>query len=507
MHRSSSRQILRRTAWVLGVLVLQGSALAEPESRRSTFALGDCGDVQLRTAARVFHAALVERTPRSPQTMGDVVRSLRPQATKSLDELRRQLESAETQFYNASYPAASQQVREALDELERSEPGPARWEMTIQAHLLEALIARGTSRMAEAEEASRRVLRLQPEYQLDRDFFSPTVTAFFNRVRKQVAGAPKARLVVTSSPPGADVYLDGRLVGRTPFTSQYLAGAYQLQLDRQGSWSFPRTIQLSAGRDAVATVDLSFEGSVVAGEPLCLVHKANTGDPFKNAVKLGALIGVDEVVVLRQQKKAAGAGWVTASLLNVQGGQTVREGSLQTSEFGDMGASGGELVNFVVTGQASGAVRPPPPEARSTQAPSLLPPPIRPVLARPGLNPSASASPNIHLRWSSYVVAGLTAGSLATAGYLRWSARDDITVLEARGGPQHALRSDDVEGAKLYSELQQRGRLITGLLAGSGVGALLGASLFYFSRPSQPSVRLDIHAGSTGASVQLRSGF
>lgn len=502
-HAGASRLL------VAGALCFALSAPASPEPRRSAVALGDCSDAQLRTSARSFHTALSVRTAESPQAMTEVLRSLRPQATKTFEELKRQLESAETQFYNASYQGAAEQVRDALAEIERVEPSPARWELQIQAHLLEALIFRGVLRTAEAEEACRKVLRLSPDYQLDTNFFSPSVTAFFNRVRKQVAAAPKARLVVTSSPPGADVYLDGRMVGRTPFTGSFLPGPYQLMLARGEGWSFPRNVQLGREHDTVVTVDLSFEGSVLAGEPPCLLHLASSGDPFKYAVKYGALIGADEIVVLRQQKKGPGAGWVTASLLSVQGGQTVREGSLQTSESGELGPSGDDLVHFVVTGKATAAVKLPPPNPRrvSVDAPPLA---AAPAPAAAAALPPARAAPStraLQARWGSYVAGGVALAMLGTAGWLWGSAQDSVEILEDRGGTSRALRTDDAEGARLYAELRGRSRVITGLLVGGGVAAATSGALFLWSLQPEPSAQLGVAASPSGAAVRLRARF
>ena len=242
-----------------GILLSTGALAQDP--RRSAIALGDCNDAQLRISARSFNTALIARLPESPQAMTEVLRSLRPQATKSLDELKRQLDVADTQFYNANYSMAAEQVVDALAELEHVEPSPARWELQVQARLLQTLIFRGVMRTAKAEEASSEEFRLSPDYQLDTNFFSPSVTSFFNRVRRQVRAANKARLIVTSSPPGADVYLDGRIAGKTPFTGSFLPGAYQLQLDgERHGWSFPRNIQLGREHDTVVTVDLLLRG-------------------------------------------------------------------------------------------------------------------------------------------------------------------------------------------------------------------------------------------------------
>lgn len=483
---------------LLLVLTLSGLSAAQP--RRGVVALGDCSDAQLLTAARSFTTSLFERHPPSASGMAEIIRSLRPQATRTLEEIRRQIESADTLFYSGSYGSAAQLVSEALHELERTDPGAARWDLTVQARLLEGLIHRGAQRSVDADQSFQAVLRLAPRFELDTNFFAPSVNGLFNRMRDQVRDLPKGRLVVTSSPPGASVYLDGFEVGHTPFSGDFVPGSYPLQLGFQGTHSFPRTVQISRERDAVLTVDLSFEGSVLAGEPLCLVHHKGAGDPFKNAVKLGALIGADEIIVLRQQKKGAGAGWVTVSLLSVQSGQSIREGSLQTSETGDFGSSGQELVTFVVTGEATSAVQPAPKDEGHGAPLSIIPAKVGAVQQL-----EEQARRKRHLRWVGYGAGGVAVMALGGSALIWMGALEDMRTLEARRTGR-SLWNADPKGAELYASLRTRSQVLNGLLITGGVASLTSAALLWWGHAGV-SPSLSFGADTSEGMVQVQGQF
>nr|WP_228530948.1 MULTISPECIES: PEGA domain-containing protein [Myxococcaceae] len=353
-------------------------------------------------------------------------------------------------------------------------------------------------RFGEADESFRHVLRLAPNYRLDVNYFAPSTRAAFEKVRKGLQALAPTLLQVGSTPAGAEVYLDGVAVGRTPFKGSFPPGPYQLQVVKGAGRSFPRPLQLPEGGTALEQqVDLGFEGSVQAGQPLCLQGREGTADPLRPAVKLGALLGVEEIVVLRLQRQLGGPGWVTASLLNAQGGQRVREGSLKTGAGAgaEADAALADLALFIVTGQgAPGVVQGP---AQLVQAPAPPPPPAAaPALAaaqaRTPADPGQAAKRRQVLRVGSYVAGGAALAAFTTAGVLYERSQAEREVLALRA-PDGVLRADDVPGAQLYRDLQSRGRTITGLVVGGGVAALAGGALYFFSR--EPEGHLQVSAG------------
>src|SRR6218665_3016476 len=67
-----------------------------------------------------------------------------------------------------------------------------------------------------------------------------------------ISKAPTAVLVVSSDPSGADVYIDGKPKGTTPFVSNEMRiGAYQLRLEKTGFETVSKRIELQEGKPTI----------------------------------------------------------------------------------------------------------------------------------------------------------------------------------------------------------------------------------------------------------------
>jgi hypothetical protein len=348
-------RFVRRSMAILATgafLALEATAFGAP--RVMAVASGSCDDADLRSASRFFADSLSDRL-RGQVLDGEAAsRQLKPRAVRSRDEIQRQLASAQTQFYNLQFYRANQQVEEALREIDTLPPGKDRWSLFTGAAMLRGMIKLGAKQAAQADETFRRILVLDPNYQLDPDYYSPSTRNAFERARKQLDAEPKVAFQVRSTPPGAEVYLDGLSVGKTPFNGRLWPGKYQMVLVKGGDVSFPRAV--SVGNTSSSQVDLEFEGSVRPGQPICISEQgAHEHNRAANAVKLGATLGLDEIVLVRIQRQSPGAQWLTASLMNVQGGNDVREGGLKMDVAGSS-SQVSDLVAYIATGEASSQV-------------------------------------------------------------------------------------------------------------------------------------------------------
>lgn len=426
---------------------LLGIPAASAAPRTLALASGDCEDVALHTASGAFVRSLKERLGTQLLAADAALQQLKPQPTTSVEELQRQLALAQSQFYGLQYFQAEKQAEQALRGIELLPPGGERAELQATARLLLGLVRLGRGRPVQADEAFLQVLRVDPKRQLDPEYFSPSTRDRFEQLRRKVAKLRTAVLQVQSSPSGADVFLDGTPVGKTPYVGKLMPGRYQLQLIKGAQTSFARPLELSATGDESVRVDLQFEGAVMPGEPLCLAappggeRTSVAGEPLAMAARLGALLDLQEVVTVRVRKNAAGADWLTASLLNVNGAQEVREGGMkiQAGQFDD-------LVSFITTGRAGPAVvvageskRTPPwapdsPRAEASSVPGLgeqatgreVGGPLGAAESGPGESVSRSLSEGartqvepaaapVYTRWWFWTGAGVVAAGTAAA--------------------------------------------------------------------------------------------
>ncbi len=500
------------------------SCAAQAAPRRMVVAAGECQDAELSNHAKAVHEALFNQ--QSPQVLGlaEFSERLFPPPSQNADDIQRQLDTAQNQFYEARHSRAEQLIDSALQEISRLPVGAPRWQLYTQAQLLHALNYRATGKLKESDAAFRSVLRLEPQYSLDASLYAPSIRQAFEKVRAELARAKKVKLSVKSTVPSSDVYLDGRKAGQTPLTLELLSGVYELTIVKDSAVSFPRRLHLQSPETPLF-VDLAYEGSVSDSPFPCLASTGKSDEhTLSHAVRLGGTLGVEEVIVVRLERSSnRGPKWLAATVLNVEGGQKRREGGLKIQGPEDSPDSISALVDFVTTGKA-----PPPlvvPSPQGTAPWARLPATDAPLstasrgdfdVSAPNrfsednpLTESAHRSSTPALRKASYAVLGGGAAALVGAGILRLMAQKDLDTLEKRLNARGRLDASDTESLALRDSLSSKNTLLTGLLIGSGAALSTGAVLFLVSpsRPAPPPVTLDVSVAPEGASASLLGRF
>ena len=75
------------------------------------------------------------------------------------------------------------------------------------------------------------------------------------------ASALQASLVVDSTPPGADIEIDGAFVGNTPSTVSVAPGSHQISIKKKGSAAWTKTLNVTSG-----TIHLNAEMEQTSGQ-------------------------------------------------------------------------------------------------------------------------------------------------------------------------------------------------------------------------------------------------
>jgi PEGA domain len=331
-------------AWMLAAPV----ATAAP--RMALVALGDCRAPDLLQYARLFEERLSARV--GPQLLDEAQFHARVglPPTHTLDEVRRQVTTAENLFYNDRVNDALGVLDQALIELERLPPGNERWKTYADAQLIRGMALSAVRRRDASDDAFRSVLRLDPKHVMSPDAFSPLFRQRFEKLRAELARSRKARLNVQSQPSGGGVFLDGIPLGHTPITLELPPGNYQVIVGRTDAFSFSHPVSLRT--DSVLRVDVGFEQSIPGSRVACLQQPREGRDlPLGNALKLGMLLEVEQMVVLRLDRPPAGPSWLAAAVLNTQTAQRTREGGIQLGGQTRTSEDLPELARFVVTGE------------------------------------------------------------------------------------------------------------------------------------------------------------
>lgn len=235
---------------------------------------------------------------------------------------------------------------------------------------------------------------------------------------------------------------------------------------------------------------------------------------LSHAVRLGGTLGVEEVIIVRLEPASSGPKWLAATVLNVEGGQKLREGGFKVQGLEVQGLDAPSqaliaLVDFVTTGKAQpslvvlNSTTEPPWEKPSTEEAALVP--DGPEKA-PGLTAkSGSLRP---LRATSHGVLGAGVVTLAGAGIVRLVAQRELNELHGRLNENGKVDPGDTRSLQLLSDLKRKNNLMTGLLIGSGAALATGALLYLLS-PEQapPPVSVGVTASPGGAGASLSGTF
>jgi hypothetical protein len=469
---------------VVAVLALGGAAWAG--KKVVVVGAGDCKDAALLGSIKDFHdgaRGVLKDDLFEPDVVLHVVR---PGATRSLDDLSRQLDTVLALLNAGENARGLDQVADTLAELERVSPLATPWPVVARALVLQAQMFKNLDRTREMADSFRRLLRVDGQYKLDPNSFAPGMLQALETARRELQRGKKAALQVTSTPPGATVFLDGREAGRTPLKVDLSQGLYRVSLVQGDGLSFPHKVNVQ--RDEVLQVDMAFEGGVAQQGTLCVTSV----DDDRLALMLGLAVGAGQTVVVRNTASRGNPPYVTGSLY--ERGERVRNGGVRPEQLRD-------LVQYVFTGKPDISASPPvalapsPAPAVVKAEPGAVSPPGPLALTAP-----PRVAPVPALRLASYVGLGVGA-ALGAAGVITFAAggpdRDELLALrEANGG---RLPADAVGGLKTLDAVSTN-QALTFALVGTGLGVALAGVLGLVLSPA-PDTQVAVVPSLTGLGV------
>ncbi len=166
---------------------------------------------------------------------------------------------------------------------------------------------------------------------------------------------PTARLIVDSDPPGADISLDGRMLGTTPVTQQVTRGRHLIELSLPGRRTVRKEIDVGVG-EVRELIKLPIKPKVV---PPSAAPVADAPDwPFWAGVGSGALAGVGAIVTAVAYTRVSGLIG-DADALNQRygpGGLSPEDSRVYDAEMADIESSYGSMQTLYVAGLVTTAV-------------------------------------------------------------------------------------------------------------------------------------------------------
>jgi hypothetical protein len=160
-------------------------------------------------------------------------------------------------FFDGDHAVAITYLAPALERYDRA---PAYYFSSLSAAEGWLVLAQAYDRAgqrARAQAAYLTVARRWPELDVDPHAFPPGVTDNLRRARRQAKEGRGGPVRISSRPPEADVYVDGRPVGKTPVSLESLAsGRHHLRVEVPGMAVRTLTLDVAPRRPEDVDVDL-----------------------------------------------------------------------------------------------------------------------------------------------------------------------------------------------------------------------------------------------------------
>jgi len=146
-----------------------------------------------------------------------------------------------------------------------------------------------------------RVLAIDPERRPSADVFPPTVGEVFDYVAGRMSRAGSGSLSVTTTPTGADVYLDGTYQGPSPQSIEDVtAGIHYVRIRLPGHVEVGRSIEVRARREASTelSMDMTEDGPLVS-ELLAQLPgqlEERPDDAVGTVQRIGEILGIETLL-------------------------------------------------------------------------------------------------------------------------------------------------------------------------------------------------------------------
>lgn len=205
------------------------------------------------------------------------------------------LQAGSLAYENLEFAEASRILKEVISVLEEGREGRDTIKVLARADLYLGMVylAEGLESLAEKQFDSASLL--DPGLVLDPQLFPPEIIAGFNRAKLRLESRGRINLRVETRPAGAEIFFDGRSVGKDPLSLSVIPGTHYLSAENAGGSSPGRKLELKAREDARVLLEL---GAVPGGSASAPVGGSGEKPvPGRGWKKKAAIIGGSALVL------------------------------------------------------------------------------------------------------------------------------------------------------------------------------------------------------------------
>lgn len=291
------------TAMVLPALLAGGAAAAEKHNRAQVFVAAMANDLEHKAGSITnLLRGVMKQTP--GLQMVDLTTNLKAPAPKKVEKLR---DKARQALQAAKQAMRAMEHREAANQAARAREAFEKMGGYLEplARYKESLLILGASNamqgdIGKAQKAFLDLLLLDRHIELPKSQYEGFVIDVFHKVEKSLSEQPRGSLSLKSEPPGANLYLDGKLRDVTPVSMDGLvAGRHLIMVKMPGYENWGQVVQVEPGEHAVLTVKLTpgqaGAGFVRISSRAC--KAVSDSDLRDDVLQLGQNVGLDWAVL------------------------------------------------------------------------------------------------------------------------------------------------------------------------------------------------------------------
>lgn len=235
-------------------------------------------------------------------------------ATPTLGRARNHLAAAREAYASFDYDRALGELRRIDELLLDREPSQPLIDILVQSHLLAGQVHESRDRPEEALASFRLVRHLDPSRtSLDPGEYRPGVVSLYKKARP---GRADGTLAVEVTPARAQVWIDGRAMGRAPVEARGLApGRHWVVTSARGRSPNGQLVDATAGKRRVVKVELEKRSAAdrIAEVRRGLASATSRDELEAGAAELAGAAEVDVIVLVRGRGDAVeGAAFDTA---------------------------------------------------------------------------------------------------------------------------------------------------------------------------------------------------
>jgi tetratricopeptide (TPR) repeat protein len=216
------------------------------------------------------------------------------------------LKNGKEQYDNLELDAAIEALEKAVEQFKKAAGrlGDGREYLETLLYLGAAYILSGDNE--QGTEKFRTVAMFDKRKSLDAKAFPPSMIEIFGRVKEEVASAPTGTVLVKSTPPAAEVYLNGVFKGITPVTLVKIPeGSHFMRLEKDGFMPWGQMVDFYATHEETTEANLqpSPQASTFKGKLKALMTDLDEDPPEKGVLDFGAWARVEKILVVKVRQR------------------------------------------------------------------------------------------------------------------------------------------------------------------------------------------------------------